>query len=262
MAKHIHVHFHDFNGAGFRTRQKLRAAVKDSITITWNELQRKFKSGDWEAMSDLRRHGSWGTQWVKRTVRGERQPAQEVRVENIPEGIKDCACKGTKDAPDPNRITSVYGTSYMGKRVMAVRTQNGKQYIVYPSETNGEMPRVGSILDPNKHGPYPGGANDAAEIIKGTGPNAGEWGVRERGVTRWFGSEAKAREYMRFHAEDVEATPGGYVFETLSDGVIREQLAGGGSYEEMERKARALAKKHDDTIVVMQRGKKVGTYTP
>lgn len=63
---------------------------------------------------------------------------------------------------NPNRITEVYGQfkNPAGANCALVKTANGAAYFVLPSETNGEMPKVGATLDTTKHqqrvdSPYP-----------------------------------------------------------------------------------------------------------
>lgn len=63
-----------------------RASTRDSITISYAQLQEKFRSGKWEAVSDLRRSGSHGTQEIRVVGTGTRMT---VSVEGIPEASRD-----------------------------------------------------------------------------------------------------------------------------------------------------------------------------
>lgn len=194
MAKAIHIHLHDFAGAGFRTQQSLRKVTKDCGCAKC------------AASKDAKYHTCPecdATFSTSQLVDGKLPPHTFLR--------KPCpGSGGTADAKARDMQQAYHG--YLIK--------TGLRPDEYYISKDGQHIGTASTLQAAK------------QIIDqiATGDAA------------------------------IEATPGGYVLETLSDGVIRERLPAGLSYEEIEQKARALVKKHDDTIIATQRGRKVATF--
>jgi hypothetical protein len=54
---------------------------------------------------------------------------------------------------NPNTIIEVYGSTKKpdGTRTALIKTAGGRAFWVLPAEVNGEMPRVGTLIDPSKH---------------------------------------------------------------------------------------------------------------